>query len=509
MPKTRRRKSKSFSSERKRRQVAGAETASPENTLDANPTLNANLQKIENYKNEIEERINQTIALNQTENKKMFSTFKKKKPDTRDAILTENNNLEADGNTFFSIFKAARDGKVNELKTFVETWFNNNVLNSGVDVKTYIQTPLMAAIENNHMECILLLIAQPATNINMTTTNNRTRSNESALHLACSIGNIDVVDLLCSLPKITLNDSCPIGRVPRYSTLCTTPYIDACIKYSGDDVEAKKNRIRDILVAKGYIISADDIYWASNRGDVELVQKICAADNFNYVDNVYSNPYTGEKRETPYKNPCSGYNGADKEEKIKAIRDIIEAKGFQLPPDGLYDASREGDLDLVERYLNKEPDSVNKENHLNVTPYMVACDSCKLDPNTIVIKKKMIRDAMEQKGYDFSYYDLRIAAMEGNVEVVKNMSEKFKSQLNDHYNSGFTIVEVACSRYPFADKKEKIAEIEKILVDKGALPRRDYAKTLMLKQSDKLLHGGQKTNNKRPRKNKNISKRKH
>jgi ankyrin repeat protein len=512
MPKTRRRKSKSFSLEKKRRQVAGAEIASSENTLDAN------LQKLENYKNEIEERINQTIALNQTENKKMFSAFKKKKPDTREAVLTENNNLEADGNIFSSILKAAGAGDVNALKTVVDPWFGNGVLGAGAykttSSGTYIQTPLMAAIEKNHMESILFLIAQPAININTFTTDNKTRSNETPLHLACSIGNVDVVDLLCSLPEIILNNSCPIkkeGIAPKYNTLCVTPYIDACIKYRGDDVEDKKNRIRDILVAKGYTISADDIYWASMRGDVELVKKICANAEFNYIDNVYLNPKDqGRNIQTPYTTACSQYNGVDKEEKIKDIRDVIEAKGFKPPPDGIYDASRFGDLDMVKRYLSKEPESVNKEYNFGLTAHMAACDVCfDLNPVDKNNKKKQIRDAIEQAGYKFSYYDFRIAAMEGNVEFVKKMSDQFINELNTGYDRGHTIVEVACSRYEGADKKQKILEIEEFLKAKGAKPIREDTWRLITKDSDKLKHGGRKTNNKRPRKNKNISKRRH
>jgi ankyrin repeat protein len=100
------------------------------------------------------------------------------------------------------LVEAAAKGNVEQLINLANEWFNNPVLNKTgkiYDGRYLIDeaTPLGAAAKNGHIDCVRILLAQPAIKINQTDTGNYT-----ALKRAARSGHVDIVELLCSFTDV-------------------------------------------------------------------------------------------------------------------------------------------------------------------------------------------------------------------------------------------------------------------------------------------------------------------
>ena len=141
------------------------------------------------------------------------------------------------------IFNASANGSINELEGLLLEWFANQVLNSYRGDSNNNHTPLIAATDKGHIECIKLLAAQPGTDINK---GSRNAKFETPLWFASRNGNLEAVELLCSLPDIdVLSEETSDGD--------STPLTVVCASYSGDDKEERAKAIKLILqVRAGY-----------------------------------------------------------------------------------------------------------------------------------------------------------------------------------------------------------------------------------------------------------------
>ena len=208
---------------------------------------------------------------------------------------------------------------------------------------------------------------------------------EEDLMQASKEGDVDAVEFISNLPGIDVNKL--KDGVSPYSQACQYCH-DGGI---GEEKLERKNRIRAILVEKGARFTELDLHEASEEGDLEAVERICAQPGINVSDKKYDGS-------TPHIRAALRYvgNREAREKRKREIRAVLEAKGYKLTQSDLFLASKEGDVDLVQKLSSLPGIDVNKADTEGNTPYKLACTKCSGSDEEE--RRKLIRDILVAKG---------------------------------------------------------------------------------------------------------------
>ena len=307
---------------------------------------------------------------------------------TEDQIATNRTEVAPEG-TAEAIYTAAERGDVAGLQEIVEQWYANAVLN-GLGGYNRWYTPLMAASSEGRFQCVCLLAAQPGIDINMISP--KTRS--TALYCASEYGHVNIVELLCSLPEIDVNveDSWlrDLGEPQSNAHELACKSI-LSKEFPDPKILERRRKIRAILEAKGVKLFAQDLSTFSRLGEVDTVRYICSLPGIN-VNHA--------ARVTPYSCACSDFRGSEEEktQRKRTIRKILEAKGYKFKNDDLYEASKKGEVDLVQQICDQPGIDVNIYHYDNrtCTPYFLAGASYS-GPDEDDVREK-IRVILKAKG---------------------------------------------------------------------------------------------------------------
>ena len=132
------------------------------------------------------------------------------------------------------------------------------------------------------------------------------------------------------------------------------------------------------------------LLYASRFGHVDIVELLCS------LPGIDCNKAGTDNGGTPYFWAGRSYSGSDKEERIRKIRAILEAKGARLTEHDLLCASMEGDVDLVQRISDLPDIDCNMAITYGRHPHSDACvDYSGSDKKE---RTRKIRAILEAKG---------------------------------------------------------------------------------------------------------------
>ncbi|XP_071086410.1 putative ankyrin repeat protein RF_0381 [Haliotis cracherodii] len=355
----------------------------------------------------------------------MFAAEKAHK-DVFDLLVREGADLLPVDNDDNSILLLACEGGNIDIVQYLLTQ-NLTDINSANQDK---QTPAMKAAFKGHEDMFGLLVGKGA-DLSLTDLNY-----SSILHLACTGGNIEIVNYLLTEALVDTNST----DENNY-----TPAIIAAT--------AGHRNVFDLLVVKGAdltILGDDDnsvLHAASRGGNIEIVRNVLTR-------NIVNINARGIDEMTPVLE--AALNGHDEVFDLLVEKEadllIVAHYGDTI----LHEACRGGNVQIVKYVLNQNIVDVNSKGYNGLTPAMKAAVGGHKAVFYLLLEKRPDLSPTDDDGNNL----LHMACEGGNVELVKYVLALNSVDINSRTEDGRTPAMVAASK----GHKDML----KLLVNEGA-----------------------------------------
>ncbi|XP_071086413.1 putative ankyrin repeat protein RF_0381 [Haliotis cracherodii] len=335
----------------------------------------------------------------------MFTAEKAHK-DVFDLLVREGADLSLEDDNDNTIFLLVREGGNIDIVQYLLTQNATDINRANQDK----QTPAMKAAFKGHEDVFGLLVGKGALY--------RSR----ILHLACTGGNIEIVNYLLTEALVDIN----ITDENNY-----TPAIIAAT--------AGHRNVFDLLVLKGAdltILGDDDnsvLHAASRGGTIEIVRNVLTR-------NIVNINARGIDEMTPVF--LAALNGHDE------VFDLLVEKEADLlivANDGdtiLHAACRGGNVQIVKYVLSQNIVDVNSKGYNGLTPAMIAAVGGHKAVFYLLLEKRPDLSPTDDDGNNL----LHMACEGGNVELVKHVLALNSVDINSRTEDGRTPAMIAASK---------------------------------------------------------------
>ena len=214
---------------------------------------------------------------------------------------------------------------------------------------------LHIACEMGHLEVVQLLLGREEVDVNRPI-----QGGWTPLHFACQDGHLKIIQLLLSAPKIKVNQPENYGNTPLYHA-CQHDF------HSVVELLLKDTRVDANLAANG----TTPLYVACQNGHLEVVKLLLRSPKINVNQNNSRWPFWNKKG-TPLHIACQNIH-------IEILDLLLRMPGIavnQAMEDGrtpLYHACQNGHLEVVKLLLGSPAINVNLAMTLGYTPLRIAC----------------------------------------------------------------------------------------------------------------------------------------